>query len=176
MKLKKLSETHYIAVDDSEINEGDWLFDKEFGISQARWNTYEPEPKTQWKITHSFGVELEEVENRPLLEVEELTLGYSVEKMAEEKYPYEVGYCVSDANTRISELQDSFVEGFNAHKELVKDKFFTIEEVKNAFEAGFEYHRFGQSDFKLNKNQFIQSLLPKTEWDIEIVNDKIKLI
>lgn len=100
-KLLKLSETHYIIVDDSEIKDGEWVLVKsEGGRTEILWfvKIQEGIPKfsesqemeyvfpqnedgiDSWqKITHSFGIELEGVINKPLSEVEEAINGYSVD-------------------------------------------------------------------------------------------------
>ena len=107
MKLIKLSETHYIVVDDSEKSEGDYIYNPI--VEKIMRVTKEMMPHGQ-KITHSTQP-LEEVcctpENQikryidckgcdrkqlgfnkikplSLSEVEELIYGYSVEKMADE--------------------------------------------------------------------------------------------
>ena len=180
-KLIKLSELHYIIVDDSEIKEGKWLFDKQFGISKARWNTYEPEPKTQWAITHStpiggLSAMLEVgVRELSLSDIEEAINGYNVEKMAEidwinKEYGFEEGYnpkrCV-DGVIQKPKFINGYIKGFNAHKELVKDKLFTIDDIK-IFYKHVKTHTFDEA---------ISLILPKTEWDIEFDKQgKIKLL
>ena len=77
-KLIKLSESHYIVVDDSEIKHGEWCLDvesNEFYVSKGNV----PSNKYVLKITHSFGKHLEGVENRPLSEVEELIYNQTIE-------------------------------------------------------------------------------------------------
>ena len=60
-----------------------------------------------------------------------------VEKLAEARYPNEVGYAVSDSNFRIGELQDAYQEGFNKAMELNKDKVFTEEDMRKAYFDGY---------------------------------------
>lgn len=116
-----------------------------------------------------------------LSEVEEAINGCSVEEMAENKYPINPFYdgeelCHPDTN---DELREGYIEGFKAHQELVKDKLFTIEDMKRIYEKGYSAGRSELSSRESDKIKYdyIQSLLPKTEWDIEITPEgKIKLI
>jgi hypothetical protein len=103
-----------------------------------------------------------------------LTLGYSVEKMAQSAFThpdfgeYKVGSIA---------YYNGYKDGFNAHKELVKDNFILSED---------DLHRIlnmarlqGEESFlvKHTNEEIIQSLLPKTEWDIEITPEgKIVLL
>ena len=84
-----------------------------------------------------------------------------------------------------------FVEGFKAHQELVKDKLFTTEDIRKAIKMAWEadsidgtvdlnvvLHYGNNNDLrtKWSEEEIIQSLLPKTEWDIEFIDGKIKLL
>ena len=89
-----------------------------------------------------------------------LTLGYSVEKMALER--------LSKNNGNFAGSKELYVDGFNTYKELVKDKLFTIEDIINVIRMAREcdYDELGV-DFDRQEEQIIQSLLPKTEWEVE---------
>ena len=175
-KLIKLSESHYIIVDDSEIKEGDLCIYKTGEIIQylVKLNT-----DNLRKITHSTQPLSDECKyctgaceecidgTKPLSlsEVEEAINGYSVEKMAE-KYA-----CIEDKHEKYKCISD-YREGFKAHQELVKDKLFSLATVegcmmsianwivKNNITSGTEI---------LTKMVEISEslLLPKTEWDVE---------
>jgi hypothetical protein len=181
-KMIKLSDTHYIVVDDSEIKEGDWCVYKTGEIIQylVKLNT-----DNLRKITHSTeplerydhpagGYEgtFDKIKPLSLSEVEEAINGYSVEKMAEE----------NGNNYAHSYNPDIFIEGFKAHQELVKDKLFSLATVegcmmsianwivKNNITSGTEI---------LTKMVEISEslLLPKTEWDVEFDEQgKLRLI
>ena len=61
----------------------------------------------------------------------------------------------------------------HSHRELVKDKLFTVEDVVNAYELGIEdsdnVRLFGKVDvIDKFKSTIKKSLLPKTEWDVQI--------
>ena len=164
MKLIKLSDTHYIIVDDSEIKEGDLVrWSKDFNVGQ----TVDSINKdwSEWKkITHSTEP-LENVKTISLSEVEEVIYGYSVEKMAKNEFPVDK-YQQDWAFRRMG-----FVKGFKAHQELVKDKMFTVEDIRKAmfevYKNGIRSSKEGKESFSEISNRIIQSLLPKTEWLIE---------
>ena len=173
MKLIKLSESHYIIVDDSEIKIGDYAIhnNKEYREKynelpilctesnclsiQEHWN----------KVTHSTkkleyhqvdpkliddGIEgwvFDKIKPLNINEIEELIYGYSVEKMAEKE-------CIGNQAKR------GFNKGFQAAMEINKDKLFTIEDMRKAinisFRRGNERKAFFDSDYDI-----IESLLPK---------------
>ncbi len=183
MKLIEIKKgEHYIIVDDSEMREGDCWYNKSTGlwfkVSQDNIRMYKQNSNMNRdglnKITHSTQP-LEGVQNILLSEIEEAIYGYSVEKMALKQYPItNVG--ISSTLTVDSKVmyREGYILGFKAHQELVKDKLFTIEDMKKAYYQG---HKSGLgSDNSLTFEEFIKSLLPKTEWDIEIIDGKIKLI
>jgi hypothetical protein len=59
-------------------------------------------------------------------------------------------------------------------KELVKDKLFTVEDMRKAYIQG---KHGGITQTYLEFDKFIQSLLPKTEWDVEFDEQgKMRLI
>jgi hypothetical protein len=170
-KLIKINENHYIICDDSEINEDQCY---------VGWETnYATEPKNRWviyyksakcngnphyKVTHSFGKHLEGVDNRPLSEVEELINGYSVQTMAKQQT------IVDEFNS-----EKSYVNGFNAHKELVKDKLFTAKDMRKALELGLSLID-GNVHNDEHFQSLIQSLLPK-EWSVKFDEQgKLKLV
>ncbi len=190
-KLIKISDTHYIIVDDSEIKEGDYKycpFDDINKIHLQKGNYYD---KNEFKITHSTqpleGNSTENICcdckgnitekgvcfcNREVLllslsEVEEAINGYSVEKMAE-----------SHAASWQPELRKSFIKGFKAHQELVKDKLFTRNDLIDFAEKCLSIANDTDGIGRLRRFVIEQSksLLPKTEWNVEIIDGKIKLI
>jgi hypothetical protein len=182
-KLIKLSDTHYIIVDDSEIKEGDLNIPSDFSkiedvsvtskedleIVNDRQNGYlkitystQPIEEIVWweKETRKSKLGFDKIKPLSLSEVEELIYGYSVEKMAN-------SHC--EEQNRLSNSYDhgSFIEGFKAHQELVKDKLFTAQDVINIVEKSRETG--------LTAEYFIiKHLLPKTEWKVKF-NEQGKL-
>jgi hypothetical protein len=192
-KLIKI-DNQYIVVDDSEIRVGDWIYNVEREPSILK--CIGKGSLRDWKkITHSTIGHLYQDSIKPLSlsEMEELTKGYSVEKMAEEQFPYPID--IKDKNNsiivtkgekpfnhaKIEKYRRIWCQGFNAHQELVKDKLFTIEDMIKCFNAARETSGMNQRNQYgkkyLKPMYFIQSLLPLTEWEIEIDEQgKIKII
>ena len=178
-KLLKLSETHYIVVDDSEIKEGSWVingnskifqYTKESisGINYCKKITHSTEPIERYDHpAGGYEGTFDKIKQLPLSEVEEVINGYSVEKMAE-KFVIEKLKISSQAPG----VMIGYIDGFKAHQELVKDKLFSLATVegcmmsianwivKNNITSGTEI---------LTKMVEISEslLLPKTEWDVE---------
>lgn len=189
-KLIKLSDTHYIIVDDSEIKLNDWVYSMD-GVHQWFGLVLKTEPLPK-KITHSTQpLELVNWENgakgkRPafdkiksltLSEVEEVINGYSVEKMADSLFEKESHHILHPQH----QMRECYIKGFNTHKELVKDKLFT--ELENKLTVAKEYW----SKFEGEKQQGINygiglaleflKIQSKTEWDVTFDEQgKIKLV
>jgi hypothetical protein len=185
-KIIKLSDTHYIGVDDSEIKEGDWIYDSDCPkIVEADYLKVETSKKQGcWyykKITHStqplYLNDFWAIKELKLSEVEEAINGYSVDDGLK--------YVLSLPNSEYLSygvqkmLEDAYNKGFNAHKELVKDKLFTEKHMKMLFAYAHSIgmntvlqiqspHLLSEQDTDKLRDEFIQSLLPKTEWDVEI--------
>lgn len=189
-KLIKLSDTHYIVVDDSEIKLNDWVYSMD-GVHQ--WFglvlTTEPLPK---KITHStqplevepipdekFPKVFDKIKRLSLSEVEEAINGYSIYQKALD-FAVTSKIYIDDEKTH-DEVAESLI---SFHKELVKDKLFTTEDIYNAVRYGLDLclkekdWAFGVSgSAKPYIKDYIQSLLPQTEWDITFDEQgKIKLV
>lgn len=178
IKLIKISDTHYIVVNDSEIKGNDFGWDVyEKKIFHAVLNWKGQTKNRYFKITHStqplYLNDFWAIKELKLSEVEEAINGYSVEKMAESKYPIQEH--TSDLTAYQSLKRSGYIEGFKAHQELVKDKLFTIEDLEKAYNEGLI--KYSNKSTGLTRKQFIQSLLPKTEWDIKFDEQgKIKLL
>ena len=185
-KLIKINEKHYIIYDDFEIKDvrpykGKFHYEK--GVAINKFPTYLTDLSECKLITHSFGKQLKGVINRPLNEVQEVIDGYNVEKMAV-KYASDF---IEDEH--LIELQTAaYLEGFEAYKEIVKDKFvITKDEVSKIIEMArtliegnneFEVENIlGSSDGtygirqKYCEEEIIQSLMPKNEWNVGITTE-----
>lgn len=211
-KWIKLSDTHYIVVDDSEIKENNWCYNNVFkSVLRINENldnyTYLSGDKKVWfKITHStqpleHGIgkavdgtyppeypRFDKIKPISLSEVEELVNGYSVKKMAKEKYPnnWSKSKDFEDPLLIIGCSRNAYEAGFEAHQELVKDKVFTIEDMEKAYNSGSKRTYICEADGKDKKcycksdddcdhrhylkfEDYIKSLLPPIEWDIEFI-------
>ena len=161
-KLIKLSDTHYIVVDDSEIKIGSIVLEKLTTGSYDFFTIHtqnDIDVNNQLNVTHSTQ-QLEEKGCTPegqikryvsckgcdkkqlgiakikllsISEAEEAIYGYSVEKIFNKETT-----TISWSERGSYEAQKWFEKGFNTYKELVKDKLFTIEDLRLAFEAGNE--------------------------------------
>lgn len=197
-KLIKLSDTHYIVVDDSEIKESGSIFNINTKEIIINWQGH---GSMDWwkKITHSTQplvhpnccISKEGITNMnkgcserngclgnkqiiPLSEVEEAINGYSVEELINNKLKSEIEF----GNIRLNQTlvySIGLEDGFKVHQELVKDKLLLTD--KDLFD--FLYFAKTHSQFTDGAiiNKFKETLLPKTEWDIELDEQgKIKLL
>jgi hypothetical protein len=202
-KLIKLSDTHYIVVDDSEIKESDLCYDKEGnrGYNNIKYvvKCLRTDVNSYWnkhckKITHStqpldtiilknrnrsqaVGNHYGSIGNISLSEVEEAIYGYSVEKMAHnysaKEYPSNL-YTVDVGMPARGTAFRGFFEGFKAHQELTKDK---NKEVIELLTNITEWSSFKEHPIGKQAQRALDILLPKTEWDVEFDEQgKIKLL
>lgn len=192
IKLIKLSDQHFIIVDDSEIKEGDYYFHTLSKKVERAIHCHGRKTHPYPKITHSTQPLEEFICNGgikrigwvniipiSLSEVEEAIYGCSVEKMAEKQFPDETTPGWKDSFS--PRERRGYITGFNTHKELVKDKLFTIEDMRKALSVVYRdwYQDTGHSENTEDEyyDRIIQSLLPKTEWEIQFDEQgKIKLI
>jgi hypothetical protein len=192
MKLIQLTPEHYVIADDSAIKEGDCVVNGNNKIFQY---TNESISGLNYckKITHSTK-ELDGVKTLSLPEVKETIGEVDVEKLAEK---YIENYC-NDNNLESSVLTDAvktllrigFIDGYNRCFKDNKDKKYTENDLKKSFEKGEErgyeekscrerYNPLTGYEPKNNKMVFeeiIQHIQSETEWDVEFVDNKIKLI
>lgn len=200
-KLIKLSEEHYIIVDDSEIKESDtilWLEKKIWkNFQKSKHGYYLQMGSSQFrpieefeKITHSTkpleivairfrkpnpnrDVEgFDKIKELKLSEIEELVYGYNYHTLAKEA-------CIKyGIETDFVNPYTLFIEGFKAHQELTKDKVFTLDQVNRLVNSVTEFMSHNEpSEFDDWYQKKLQKFLPKTEWDIKIDEQgKITLI
>ena len=161
--------------------------------------------KKQFKITHSTEpLEGHDYLWRPIVkplslsEVEEAVYGYSIDLtnlcfydrrnpdfQIKEEYGYDKEeveatgnfakkYCCCD---HCFYGRAKLTEQLIAHKELTKDKLFTAEDVVEICFKLFNHTPSGSLTKweRRHYKDFIQSIQP-TEWDIEFINSKIKLL
>lgn len=192
MKLFKIG-THYYVVDDSEIKEGDCrlhLFEKTINLPHHRLEHGEKWATNNWrKITHSTE-NLEGVIKLNLSDIEEAINGYSIVDMSDEIATLLYNPERHKDLSIKALLNIAYQEGFKACQELMKDKLFTARDMRFAYNAGgndgalheslMDYESHDSTDAEefseSASEEFENSLLPKTEWEIEIVDDKIVLL
>lgn len=163
MKLIKLSEDHFIVVDDSDklMKGGPCLVDGgkgRVGIDSYQTNvSYTVKPL---KITYSTKP-LEGVSTLDLSQVKELIGEVDVEKKAKDD-------CYNRHETYNSEYIHAYIKGYSQRVEETKDKRFTEEDLRVIIAKARTFpQRTG--------TELIQSLQPKTEWEVEFVDGKLKL-
>lgn len=187
-KLIKINEQHYVVCDDSEIKEGDWYYD--FTDKEGSLPIYQRSQCPKFysgckKITHSTqplehgtepfadGVQyvkvFDKIKPLPLSEVEEAIYGYKNKFL--KFFKNELNY-----KNYWKPLIEDNPQLIEAHKELVKDKLFTVEDMKLFAAELIGRYKSGKIQEFEDVQDIIESYLPKTEWDIEFIDGKIKLI
>jgi hypothetical protein len=150
-KLIKLSDTHYVVVDDSPIKEGDKSLLKVDGFEPIILTHFEPveEGYQGRKITHSTqqleytqmyadiksGLYWDKVKPISLSDVEK-TITYYIYKLA-----------------------------------ITEDKLFTIEDMMEAWDKSQSWREDNNT-----WERFILTKLPKTEWDVKFINGKLHIL
>ena len=166
--MKKLSEDHYIVMDDSDIKIGDVVAEKlltgkyELFTIQTLNDIHE---QTQIKITHStqpesFGTGwMQSIQPLFLTEVKELLGEVDVEKKS---YAFirEIG------GTRQERL--AYIDGYREALEDNKEKKWTDADVIRIVEKSRQTG--------LTAEYLMLSLQLQTEWNVEIVEGKLKLL
>lgn len=188
--MKKLSEDHYIICDDSEIKEGDYCTTHlniiDVGKIHNSYTIFNPQNKEHLgllksckKITHSTQPEslgvgwMQSVLPILLSEVKELLGILDVEKSMwyernlQNPYPSD-----SPSNTGFNK---GFELGYNQALEDNKERKYTEEDMRKAMRFGSMRNKLTISELESSLQQLIQSLQPKTEWEVEFVNGKLKL-
>lgn len=198
MKLIKINTDHYIIVDDSEIKPLDWCLDTNTNLLFQYFTKRGLKP-TDKKIIHStepLGIGWQqEVIELTLSEVKELLGEVDIEKKVVELYnnfklkPFEAIYPLEGATKR-------FVENvYNQALEDNKKKKYTEEDLRKIIEwlnknyskvedelakpyqdKGEDlYDGFFKDAYEEALKRAINSIQPKTEWEVEIVDGKLKL-
>lgn len=132
MKQIKLSDTHYIVVDDDGTR------------------------------TYST-LEIKGVGYYPLSLAKEIAGEVDVEKKAE-KYGKDI--CNKDGTAAFD-----YKRGYNQCLEDNKDKKYTEDDMRKAMSQAFFA---AQENYNITSDEIIQSLQPPTEWEVEIVEGKLK--
>ena len=199
MKLIKINTDHYIIVDDSEIKEGDWFFANQ-GLRKCirvddktscpyitlnekgeeighfhTWRgtvTHSTQPLEDVGLNTSMGNQLgfDKIEPMYLSEVKELLGEMDVEKMGyNESFRRDVLY---NQHSTIGE-QNAFIDGtkygYNQALKDNKEKKYTEEDLKR-------YHNIMCLHGNVKGEEYIQSLQSKTEWEVELIDNKLKLL
>lgn len=173
MKLIKITDSHYVIVDDSEIEEGDWIYNAEREPSILKC-VGKGSLRGWQKITHSTDIDINELYYISLKEVKELLGEVDVKKKAE-LYVWG-GVYLTEQEKQQTEI--AYMTGYNQALEDNKGKKYTEEDVRKAIAVGFDWchQKLIPQDWMINN--YIQQLQqPKIEWDVEFDSQyKLKLI
>ena len=151
MKLIKLNKNYYVIVDDSEIKEGDWIIDIKDPLSPRQIKTkhlLKDLFDSEKKITHST----QPLENGTTIH------GIEHKRWVHIKY---IG---------LSEVKELFSE-INVEKKYTEEDINKIRQI--LVEGAITNMSCSSAVVELDK--YIQSLQPKTEWEVELIDGKLKL-
>ena len=179
MKLIKLSDDHYIVVDDSEIKEGDWYYDTNDKESLMPIYQRSQDPKFYSgckKITHSTNIDWHEVYYIPLSEAKSLIGELVAEKRADD-YGFQVPYDGSNSFYDKEKIKH-YLAGYNQALEDNKEKKYTEDDLRKAIDIAQKesWDEGGYLGKEHEPDEIIQTLQPKTEWDVEFVDGRLTLV
>lgn len=164
MQLRKIKNDHYIVVDSYENIEC-----SEDGYSYNHNGKLLP-----IVATTNQDIKAPNMINLDLDDVKSLVGEINVRAIAEEKYPYEVGYGVNDENIKMGELQDAFIKGYNQCLEDNRLKGFTLSDIQNAWGIAYINGHFKDNEHidDISFVDFISSITtPKDTWEVEFDSD-----
>ena len=188
MKLIKINTDHYVVVDDSEIKEGDWYVNNKviFRADDVFDEGNNPNQRSNnKKITHSTQpLEYDEDNTYTYDKVKYIPLSYIKELIGEVDVENKANECIANVKHN-----GSYIRGYKQALEDNKDKKYTEEDMVTAFEKGtntgalserlYDYDNGDYEEatqyYEQQKESFIQSLKPKTEWEVEFVDGKLKI-
>jgi hypothetical protein len=197
MKLIKINTDHYIIVDDSEIRKGDYWCN--IHLNSYYIDTKAPEASGRFamnsnaifinpkKITHSTqpleeGTTIHNIEHKrwvyikyiDLLEVKELIGEVDVKNKAE-LYVWG-GVYLTEQEKQQTEI--AYITGYNQALEDNKERKYTEEDVNKIRQILVEgaVTNMSCSSAVIELDKYIQSLQPKTEWEVEFIDGKLKLM
>lgn len=188
----KLSEDHYVVVDesiqpvnglyyDAFVNSIENTSEAEYGKSNHCWQiTRSTQPIEEWKSV-SYGGDgtirkkiYDKIKPLSLQEVKELLGEVDVEKMAEEALISHPDFKAEGYSDYQNGRFNGIVEGYKQALEDNKERKYTETDIKNAIIRAYSImgDRIDVGYF----NEVIQTLQPITEWEVEFVDGKLKLI
>ena len=200
MKMVKLTEDHYIVVDDSEITTGDIVAEKLLTGKYELFTIHtlnDIDRQTQKKITHSTQPEslgmgwMQSIQPLFLSEVKELLGVVDVEALEKMYYQQleqrrEVAKNFTGqvagrhpdmfGHNEVHHMVRGYTEGYNQALEDNKERKYTEEDMLNAYYIGWiDRGESSNVEYPKARNLFKQSIQHKTEWEVEFVDGKLKL-
>lgn len=186
MELIKINTNHYIIVDDSKIEQNDWMQrNDEYpqAVADFRWD-FKGEYR---KVTHSTKELGSNVKYLSLGEVkkligevnlEELELIYHQQLMQRREVAKNFRGQVAGnhpdmfTSREMLSMMEGFTDGYTQALEDHKNKQYTEEDMKYMFECGRNYQNNAEVTFKVSMD-FIKD---RVKWEVEFVDGKLKLI
>lgn len=172
-KLIKL-EQGYIIVSNKKIEDNDLLFNIKAKNPELFIKNFKYDSNDVWckkVIASNFTPELPNIDFNNLEEEFGIINWLNIAIQEEEKE------IENNKEYNSTSWYNGFELGFNKCLELNKDKLYTLENIIKAIEMareGIVINRISEweieKEFEYNDSQIIQSLQPKTEWDIDIEN------
>lgn len=192
MKQIKLSDTHYIVVDEWDGSDTESiLYNEAVGSVKISKSSDIPVRELWKKITHSTqpltfldatGISTSNLkpsfvtaQEYPLSLAKEIAGEVDMEKLAESQYPIELW---SEEESLVGRV--AYNNGYNQCLEDNKDKKYTDEDIRKAIFLYSAWIVGGAPSLRIAESpeqrvdQIIQSLQPLTEWEVEIVEGKLK--
>ena len=178
MKIIKIKEDHYVVVDDSEIKEGDYclMFDDYGNLFLGN----QPQKYLGERAGHHLNKGLRKITHstQPLASMKELMekgydniLPLDIDEVKELIGEVDVEKKVKEYYEKDTTLNNpsSFKAGYNQALKDNKEKKYTEEDLVKAYEYG------SNALLGISKISLIQSLQPKTGWEVQLVDGKLKL-
>ena len=175
--MKKLSEDHYIVVDNSDIKIGDIVAEKLLTGKYELFTIHtlnDIDEQTQIKITHSTQPEslgmgwMQSVQPLLLSEVKEVLGIVDVRKKAWKYNPVK--------KLDAAFIRAAYICGYNEALEDNKEQKYTEKDLRAVFMHGFLLG-VDRGDYSLDmENRALSTYTqPPTEWEVEMVDGKLKL-
>lgn len=175
MKLIKVQPEHFIVVDNTNIDMGDFIFEvsnREITEANDEWNG--EESNDEWKKIIYSTQPLDGVELISLSEVRELIGEVDVEKLAE-KY---ISDKISDSfvfEWDIHLLIASYIDGYNQCLQDNKDKIYTDSDIRRVVLFSRAIHNDSLSSQQIFEEVMLH-IRPKTQWNVQFVDGELRLI
>ena len=146
------TEKYLLAIDDSEIKEGDWIYESDSNSVNIAGRGYHNFTQSDAKITAHLPLN-----NSPILEGVPLLppLENEVEKLAKEFATKPLNPSNPTGTITDLSLQLGFKSGYNKAKEKYK---YTEEDLRKCWKACFDFNKPAGGDSGINLEDFIQSL------------------
>ena len=196
MELIKINTDHYIIVDDSKIEDNDWMQRNDEYPVQAVPNFWWDFKDRYRKVTHSTKEIGSNVGSRYIpsnvkylslgevkkvtgeVDMEELELKYHQQliqrREVAKNFRGQVAGNHPDMFTsrEMLSMMEGFTDGYTQALEDNKNKQYTEEDMKYMFECGRNYQNNAEVTFKVSMD-FIKD---RVKWEVEFVDGKLKLI